>query len=210
MSSEIACAIPSKKLGSFNQAPFRVPSNRPAATTNIAIIPSTTAQSRTMIRWSLFMVGLWNQAFAKRSIEARGRVRCSALLAIRITFNRCVFALSTREAVENLAMPLQTVLIIADLVLPDPLNQLSEHGRLILWRGKFFGFPRPTMTMSHTDLNPRIQKSQFRAIRKRGLDQITVTTLYNPSVVALDEIVKQTQAHLKRLPFRTVIPGDFI
>jgi hypothetical protein len=37
-------------------APFRVPSNGPAATTNIAIAPSVTAQSRTMIRWNLFMV----------------------------------------------------------------------------------------------------------------------------------------------------------
>jgi hypothetical protein len=37
-------------------APFRVPSNRPAATTDIAIAPSANAQSRTMIRWSLFMV----------------------------------------------------------------------------------------------------------------------------------------------------------
>jgi hypothetical protein len=145
--------------------------------------------------------------FETRSLPAFIR---SALLAIRITFNRCVFALSTRESVENLTMPLQTVLIIAGLVLLDPLNQLSQHGRLILWRGKFFGFPRPTMAMSHTDLNPRIQKSQLRAVRKRGLDQITVTTLYNPSLVALDEIVKQTQAHLQRLPFRTMIPGDFI
>ena len=37
-------------------APFRVPSNRPAATTDIAIAPSATAQSRIMIRWSLFMI----------------------------------------------------------------------------------------------------------------------------------------------------------
>jgi hypothetical protein len=37
-------------------APFRVPSNSPAATTNIAIAPSATAQSRIMIRWSLFMI----------------------------------------------------------------------------------------------------------------------------------------------------------
>jgi hypothetical protein len=35
-------------------APFRVPSNRPAATTDIAIAPSATVQSSTMIRWSLF------------------------------------------------------------------------------------------------------------------------------------------------------------
>jgi hypothetical protein len=33
-----------------------VPSNRPAATTNIAIAMSATAQSRAMIRWSLFMI----------------------------------------------------------------------------------------------------------------------------------------------------------
>jgi hypothetical protein len=33
-----------------------VPSNRPAATTNIAIAPSATVQGRTMIRWSLFML----------------------------------------------------------------------------------------------------------------------------------------------------------
>jgi hypothetical protein len=37
-------------------APFRVPSNRPAATTDIAITASANAQSRTMIRWSLFML----------------------------------------------------------------------------------------------------------------------------------------------------------
>src|SRR4029077_4747688 len=37
-------------------APFRVPSNRPAATTDIAIAPSVTAQSRIMIRWRLFMI----------------------------------------------------------------------------------------------------------------------------------------------------------
>src|SRR5262245_14085351 len=37
-------------------APFRVPSNRPAATTDIAIAPSATVQSRTMIRWSFFMI----------------------------------------------------------------------------------------------------------------------------------------------------------
>ena len=37
-------------------APFRVPNNRPAATTDIAIAPSATAQSRIMIRWSLFMI----------------------------------------------------------------------------------------------------------------------------------------------------------
>jgi hypothetical protein len=37
-------------------APFRVPSNRPAATTDIAIAPSATAQSRIMIRWSLFVI----------------------------------------------------------------------------------------------------------------------------------------------------------
>jgi hypothetical protein len=37
-------------------APFRVPNNRPAATTDIAIAASATAQSRTMIRWSLFMI----------------------------------------------------------------------------------------------------------------------------------------------------------
>jgi hypothetical protein len=131
-------------------------------------------------------------------------------LALRTTFNRYVFALSTRESLENLTMPLQAVLIIAGLVLPDPLNQPTQHGRLLLWRGKLFGFPRPAMAMSHTDLNPRIQESQLRAVRKRGLDQITVTTLYNPSLVALDEIVKQTQTHLKRLPFWTMIPGDFI
>jgi hypothetical protein len=35
---------------------FRVPSNRPAATTDMPIAASATAQSRTMIRWSLFMV----------------------------------------------------------------------------------------------------------------------------------------------------------
>jgi hypothetical protein len=39
-------------------APFRVPNNRPAATTDIAIAASATAQSRAMIRWSLFMVAL--------------------------------------------------------------------------------------------------------------------------------------------------------
>jgi hypothetical protein len=37
-------------------APFRVPSNRPAATTDIAIAPNATAQSRIMIRWSFFMI----------------------------------------------------------------------------------------------------------------------------------------------------------
>jgi hypothetical protein len=45
-------------LGGLRHRPasFRVPSNRPAATTDIAIVPSTTAQSRIMIRWSLFMI----------------------------------------------------------------------------------------------------------------------------------------------------------
>jgi hypothetical protein len=66
------------------------------------------------------------------------------------------------------------------------------------------------MAMSHTDLNPRIQKPQLRAVRKRSPDQITVTTLYNPLLVALDESVQHTQTHLQRLPFRTIIPGDFV
>ena len=87
-------------------------------------------------------------------------------------------------------MPFQTVLIIAGLVLPDPIEQEVQLLILGLLRRVFLRFPRPAMAMSHTDLNPRIQKSQLRAVRKCGLDQITVTTLYNPSLVGLDESVK--------------------
>jgi len=43
-------------LRHWSTPPFRVPSNRPATTTDIAVAASATAQSRTMIRWSLFMV----------------------------------------------------------------------------------------------------------------------------------------------------------
>ena len=74
----------------------------------------------------------------------------------------------------------------------------------------FSGSQGPAMAMSHTDPNPRIQKSQLRAGRKRSLDQITVTTLNNPLRVALDESVQHTQTHLQRLPFRAIIPGDSV
>jgi hypothetical protein len=50
-------------------APFRVPSNRPAATTDIAIAPSATAQSRIMIRWSLFVIAPPSLGFRQEMVD---------------------------------------------------------------------------------------------------------------------------------------------
>jgi hypothetical protein len=116
----------------------------------------------------------------------------------------------TRESVKNPSMPLQAVIIIASFVTPDPLNQLCQHGRLVGRAGKLFGFPKPAMAMSDTDLNSWIQEPQLGAEGKRGLDQIAVTTLDNPSLVALDEIVQQPQTHLQGLSLWAFIPGNLI
>jgi hypothetical protein len=61
-------------------APFRLPSNRPAATTDIAIAISTTAQSRAMIRWSLFMVAPHHDEFP---MQRRLEDQISALIDAR-------------------------------------------------------------------------------------------------------------------------------
>jgi hypothetical protein len=54
-------------------------------------------------------------------------------LAFIICPNRRVFSLSTPKVVEKLTMALQAELIIPVVVVLNPLDQLFQHGFLILW-----------------------------------------------------------------------------
>jgi hypothetical protein len=54
-------------------------------------------------------------------------------LAFIIYPNRRVFSLSTPKVVEKLTMALQAELIIPAFVILNPLDQLIQHGFLILW-----------------------------------------------------------------------------
>src|SRR5215470_14401871 len=78
-------------------------------------------------------------------------------------------------------MSLQTELIIPVLVVLNPLDQFIQHGVLILWREILFRFPWAAMAVSYANVNARIQEPQLRAVGKRRLNQVAVTSLDNPT-----------------------------
>jgi len=107
-------------------------------------------------------------------------------------------------------MALQAELIIPAVVVLNPLDQLIQHGLLILWRGKLFGFPWSAMAVSYAYLNARIQKSQLRAVGKRRLNQVTVTSLDYPLITCLDEVMEFAKANIQRFAFWAFVPSDCI
>jgi hypothetical protein len=77
-------------------APFRVPSNRPAATTDIAIAPSATAHSRTIIRWSLFIIAPFGTKLACASLSRSQRHRDGKGFVVRADEKLAAFLEPTR------------------------------------------------------------------------------------------------------------------
>jgi hypothetical protein len=132
------------------------------------------------------------------------------LLVFIICLNGRVFSLSTPKAVEKLTMSLQAELIIAAFVILHPLDQSIQHRVLILQRGKLFGFPWAAMALSYTNLNARIQESQFGAMGKRRLNQVTVTSLNNPLITCLHEVMEFAKARIQRFAFWAFVPSDGI
>jgi hypothetical protein len=110
-------------------------------------------------------------------------------------------------------MSLQTELILPVLVVLNPLDQFIQHGVLILWRGKLFGFPWAAMAVSYANLNARIQEPQLSAVGKRRLNQVTVTSLDNPLITYPNEVIEFAKANIQRLALwarKTFVPSDCI
>src|SRR5262245_59811689 len=110
-------------------------------------------------------------------------------------------------------MSLQTELIIPVLVVLDPLDQFIQHGVLILWRGKLFGFPWAAMAVSYANLNARIQEPQLGAVGKRCLNEVAVTSLDNPLVTCPNEVIEFAKANIPWFAFwagEAFVPSDCI
>jgi hypothetical protein len=156
--------------------------------------------------------GELNELFHKIKCAHRDGQRLAVpdWLAFIIRPNRCVFSLSTPKVVEKLTMSLQTELIIPVLVVLNPLDQFIEHGLLILWRGKLFGFPCAAMTVSYANLNARIQEPQVGAVGKRRLNQVAVTSLDNPLITYPNEVIEFAKANIQRFALWAFVPSDCI
>jgi len=132
------------------------------------------------------------------------------LLVFIICLNGRVFSLSTPKAVEKLTMSPQAELIIPAFVILHPLDQSIQHRILLLRRGKLFGFPWAAMALSYANLNARIQESQFGAMGKRRLNQVTVTSFNNPLITCLDEVMEFAKARIQLFAFWAFVPSDGI
>jgi hypothetical protein len=107
-------------------------------------------------------------------------------------------------------MSLQTELIIPVLVVLNPLDQFIQHGLLILWRGKLFGFPWAAMAVGYANLNAWIQEPQLGAVGKRRLNQIAVTSLDNPLITCANEVIEFAKANIQGFALWAFVPSDCI